>query len=166
MKIVINGKFMSQTITGEQRYAREILSELDLIISKSFELELAVDSAAKDLPDFQNITIRKIGKLNGNLWEQISLPLYVIKNKAKCLCLCDITPILCPFVTVIHDINFKVNKNFFNRKFTLWHRLNTWFCIKRLKKIITVSDFSKREICSNYHVNTDKVDITMCMAAF
>ena len=41
MKIVINGKFMSQTITGEQRYAREILSELDLIIPESFELELA-----------------------------------------------------------------------------------------------------------------------------
>ena len=33
-KIIINGRFLTQKITGVQRYAREIIAELDKIIEK------------------------------------------------------------------------------------------------------------------------------------
>ncbi len=159
VKIIINGKFMSQNITGVQRYAREILLELDKIISSNMQIILAVNSEAKDIPKYENIKVVQVGKLKGSLWEQICLPLYVIKNKAKCVNLCNMMPILTPHIVVIHDINFKVNPKFYSKKFSLWYRLAFCLSIKRINKIITVSEFSKKEIIKNYGIKSDRITV-------
>ena len=159
MKIIINGKFMSQTVTGVQRYAREILLELDKIVHSDMQIFLAVNSDAKNVPEYKNIKVVRVGKLKGNLWEQISLPLYVIKNKAKCASLCNMMPILTPHIVVIHDISFKVNPHFFSKKFSLWYRFAFCLSIKRINQIITVSEFSKREIAKHYKIMYDKITV-------
>lgn len=159
MKIVINGKFMSQPVSGEQRYAREILIELDKLIKATDSVILAVDDNVKDIPKYVNIKVEKIGRFTGVLWEQFSLPLYVAKQHARLICLCDISPVIKPDIIVIHDINFKVNKQYYSQIFSLWHRFNIYVCIRRYKQIITVSEFSKKEICENYHVQSNKISI-------
>lgn len=158
--IVINGKFMSQTVTGVQRYAREILLELDALIQSDIQVILAVNSDARDIPEYKNIQVKTIGRFTGNLWEQISLPLFVKKNKALCVSLCNMTPILTPDIVVIHDISYKVNPQFFSKKFSLWYKLVFALTIKRIKHILTVSEFSKKEIISNYPVDSKKITVT------
>ena len=154
-KIVINGKFMSQTVTGVQRYAREILNELDKILTADHDVILAVDRNAQKIPDYKNIKVKQIGRFYGNLWEQISLPFYAIKNKAFCLSLCNMAPILKPDGVVIHDISYAVNRKFFSKKFSVWYRFVFFMCIKRVHKIITVSEFSKNEIKRYYGIDNE-----------
>lgn len=158
-KIIINGKFMSQTVTGVQRYAREILLELDKIVTKEDNIEIVVNAEAKDIPEYKNITVKKIGKFAGNLWEQISLSLYVIKNRGVCVSLCNMMPILTPHIVVIHDVSIKANPGFYSRKFRMWYELVFKLCIHRIDKIITVSEFSKREICKYYKINSNEIAV-------
>lgn len=160
--VIVNGKFMSQRVTGVQRYAREMLCEIDKLLPENDDIKviLAVDPNAENIPNYQSIQVECIGKLHGNLWEQISLPLYVKKKKAICVSLCNMVPILSPDIAVIHDISFKVNPHFFSRKFSLWYRFVMTLTIKRMKKIITVSEFSKNEIIKYYHVDPSKVMVT------
>lgn len=156
---VINGKFLAQQTTGVQRYAREILLELDKIIADNMNVEILIPKNAVDIPEFKKIKTIKKGIFKGNLWEQISLPLYVSKNKAICLNLCNMMPILTPHIVVAHDINFKVNSQYFSKSFSLWYRLVYRLCIKRLKHIITVSEFSRDEICRVYRTEPESISV-------
>lgn len=158
--IVINGKFMSQRLTGVQRYAREILLELDKLADSSVDIVLLTDKNAVDIPDYKNIRVVSAGKLAGNIWEQITLPAYAIRHKALCVSLCNMAPILKPDVVTVHDINFKVNKNFFSKKFVQWYNFVFFIIMKRIKTIFTVSEFSKSEIECNYGISPEKIIVT------
>lgn len=157
--VVINGKFYSQTVTGVQRYAREIVLELDKIANPN-EIVIAINSQAHDLPILKNIKTVNIGRLTGTLWEQLSLPFYIIKNKAICVNFCNMAPILTPHIVTIHDVSYKVNKRFFSKKFSLWYNFVFDLIIKRIKQIITVSKFSKNEICRVYHKKFQNITVT------
>lgn len=158
--IVINGKFFSQKITGVQRYAREILCELDKLLPPNNNITLLVDKNACDIPSFRNIKIQIKGKFTGTLWEQITLPLYAIRHNAICVSLCNMAPILKPDIVVIHDVSYKVNKSFFSRKFALWYNFVFSLIIHRIKTIFTVSEFSKSEIVRCYGVSPEKIIVT------
>ena len=158
--IVINGKFLSQNITGVQRYAREILLELDKLTDSEIDIVMVTDKNARDIPEYTNIKVERIGRFAGNLWEQISLPLYVLRKKALCVNLCNIAPILTPHIVVIHDVSYKVNKQFFSKKFTLWYNFVFALISRRIKRIITVSQFSRDEICREYRKEPDDITVT------
>lgn len=158
--IVINGKFLSRNVTGVQRYAREILKEMDKLVCKNSRVILAADKNAKDVPRFENITVEKVGILTGNLWEQISLPLFVLRKRALCVSLCNMTPILTPHIVVIHDVSFKVNKTFFSKKFAAWYNFVFSLSIRRIRQIITVSEFSAGEISREYKIDKKKITVT------
>lgn len=165
VKIVINGKFFSQTVTGVQRYAREILSELDCLCppdngsAEFIELILAVDKNADNIPRYENIKVRRFGGFKGNLWEQFSLPLFALKEKAVCVSLCNMAPILKPDIVVIHDVSFKVNKRFFSKKFAFWYNFVFRAIIRRIKRIITVSEFSRGEIAREYEIDPSEITV-------
>ena len=159
-KIIINGKFMSQNVTGVQRYAREILSEMDAVVQPGVEIILACDRNAVNVGKYRNIRIERVGRLTGNLWEQISLPAFVIRNRAVCVSLCNMAPVLTPHIVAIHDVSFRVNKDFFSRKFSLWYGLVFSLIIRRIKQIVTVSDFSRSEICRAYGRDFPNITVT------
>ena len=65
-KIIINGKFLSQKITGVQRYAREVLNRLDpLVYNLNIEIVMAED--AKDVPEFKNIAKKVLSQGNDKI---------------------------------------------------------------------------------------------------
>lgn len=158
-RIIINGKFLSQKITGVQRYAREMTMEMDRLCEKG-EVILAVNKRAVDIPDYKNISVKKIGLFSDNLWEQISLPFFVLRSRGICINLCNMVPILTPHIAVIHDVSFKVNKNFFSKKFALWYNFVFWLSMRRIKRIITVSRFSAEEIAREYDIDLNNIVVT------
>lgn len=158
--VVFNGKFLSQKVTGVQRYAREILRELDKLLPSDADFVLAVDKYAEDVPEYRNIRIVKAGRLSGNMWEQISLPLYVLRHGAVCVNLCNMAPVLTPHIVVIHDVSYKVNKSFFSRKFAAWYNLVFALIIRRIRRIVTVSQFSRDEICRAYRHSFSNITVT------
>ena len=158
--VVINGKFFSQKVTGVQRYAREILNELDKLLTPDSDYVVLVDKYAKDIPAYKNIKVRRSGHFSGNAWEQLSLPLYALRHRAVCVNLCNMAPILKPDIVVIHDVSYKVNKSFFSRKFSLWYNFVFSMIIHRIKTIFTVSEFSKSEIIRCYRISPEKIIVT------
>ena len=66
-----------------------------------------------------------------------------------------------PSIAVIHDINFKHHPK--NLKFI--HRVfyNYFFkkYAKKASRIVTVSNYSKQDICNSYNINASKIDISL-----
>lgn len=156
-KIIINGKFLSQKITGVQRYAREVLNCLDpLVYNLNIEIVMAED--AKDVPEFKNITKKVLSGKASVFWEQIKLPLYIRKQNAIGLHLCHIAPILKPDIVCIHDANVARNPQWFTKKLVLWYGLIHWSCALWAKKILTISNFSKKEIQDIFKISDSRIE--------
>ena len=156
MKVIVNGRFLIHRITGVERYAREILLELDKIILPG-EIEMAVPPEVEDIPSYQNIKVTKVGKLKNRMWEHISFPRYVKRQKGVALNLCNVAPLSNPGIVCIHDMKVKAHPEYFNWKFRMWYNILFKNETKRAKRIITVSEFSKKEIIKYYGVSEDRI---------
>lgn len=156
MEVIINGRFLVHRITGVERYAREIIIELDKIVPPD-KISLAIPPDAKNVPKLKNIKIIKIGRLRNRLWEHLSFPIYVMLRRAISLNFCNVAPILNPGIVCIHDVKINATPQFFSKKFIIWYNILFKNATKRAKKIITVSEFSKAEIVKYYHIKTEKI---------
>ena len=151
MKVIINGRFLTQKITGVQRVAIEILKELDKISDNS-EFYLAAPKGAS-FPDFKNIKCLHVGKRQGVFWEQTDFRRYVKKEKAVSLNLCNSAPLFGKKIVMLHDVKFRAHPEFFSRKFRIWYNFLFRNITKKSLKLLTVSEFSKSEILK-YYKNT------------
>ena len=71
-KIVINGRFLTQKITGVQRYALEITKSIDNLSSEfSLPIEIIVPLHFETQINLKNIKLIHYGTHNGIIWEQI-----------------------------------------------------------------------------------------------
>lgn len=159
-KYIIDGRQLLCGASGVQRYLSEVLRELDGMIEKD-EFTVVVPARAQNVPQYKNLKVVRFGVLNGLLWENISLPLYLAAHKAKGVFLCTVVPFLYPFgIVTIHDVlmfRYKaLRKSFgFFDRFLL--KRNYWFAVKGSSKILTVSISSKNDICSFFNVPEEKV---------
>ena len=160
-KIIINGRFLTQKITGVQRYAREITAALDKIVEKN-KVEIVVPPETKELPNYENIKIVKVGMFHNRIWEHISFPLYVMKCGGIALNLCNVAPLLNPGIVCIHDVKIKAHPEFFSTKFFIWYKLLFFNAAKRARFIITDSEFSKNEIIKYYNIDSERIFIVPC----
>jgi glycosyltransferase involved in cell wall biosynthesis len=75
--IIINGRFLSQPVTGVQRYALEVIQEMDVILKEDIfrriKVVCLVPPEKHIFPGWNNIEIQTTGFNKGNLWEQIDL---------------------------------------------------------------------------------------------
>lgn len=160
---VVNGKFMADRMQGIVRYGREILNCLDCILSDDIRVMLAIPSNAKEIPCYKNIEIITLGDKSGILWEQLDLGSYMRKHKDYTLInFCNVTPFFIqPGITVVHDIMYKTfpenYKSFRNRLSRAWHCIQYNYLFKHEKQIVTVSEFSKKEIVKSYPIAKDKI---------
>lgn len=164
--VVINGKFLTQKITGVQRFALESIKALDKIVSKDNNFILAVPSEVDFTPlgTLQNISIEKVGRKTGILWEQTELSNFIKQKKALGLHLCNAVPLLHPKgICCIHDISYKIHPEFITTKkhkiIKYWHLIQNHISIKKSIKLLTVSETSKKEICQVYKVPESKVNV-------
>lgn len=163
-KIVINGRFLSQKLTGVQRYALEITKSLDKLSQNDFLIELAVPCSVQNIPELKNIKVVQVGKKSGIIWEQTELARYLKKSKALGLHLCNSVPFLCPKgIVCVHDITYKVNPQFITTKHLflakLWHLFQYKVSIKKSLHVFTVSEYSRKEIISTYKINPARISV-------
>lgn len=163
--IIINGKFMAERMQGIVRYSRELISALDEIVDDNMDLVLAIPFNAVDVPKYKQIQVQYLGKRSGIAWEQIDLARFVRRQKgAVLLNLCNIAPFFVrPGITAVHDIMYKVNPSHYttlrNKISRLWHCLQYAYLFRHEKHIITVSEFSKKEIEENYPCARGKITV-------
>lgn len=161
MKYVINGKFLSQRMTGVQRLQIEMIQALDKIVEKDDDIVLLVPPNAKKL-QLDHIKVVQYGKKTGIIWEQVSLLWYQLKNHAIGVNLGNVAPILKPGIVCVCDMNAKVNPQFYSAKYRIWNNLQFFHIFHRAKKVITISEFSKKEIQRIYHCKDSFITVIPC----
>ena len=140
LAVSINGKYLSQAITGVQRYSIEIVKEW-LKTGKQFHL--------------QNPELSSIGRKNLSLWEQ----LLSTKNQQDILwCPTNTGPLLCRNkVLTLHDGAVLSNPEWFSAQYVAWRKVVVPRLLHSSRRIITVSAFSKGNICEYTDIDESKV---------
>ncbi len=163
-KIYINGRFLTQNITGVQRYAIEIVKALDDYLNtrdlnNQYEFEIVAPKNIKQKLELKNIKIRQTGFLKGHLWEQLELPLYVKNNFLFNFCNC--APLLKKNqIVTIHDAAVCAVPQAYSKAFRYWYKFMYKILTMRLNKIFTVSEFSKKELHKYFNLPLEKIEVT------
>ncbi len=134
--IAVDGKFKLQKVTGVQRYALEILNVWE---KNNYNYQLLT-------PSFKPI----------GLWEQ-SLR---TSHSSLLWCPTNSAPLInTRKIVTLHDCAVFYNPKWFSKKYRYWRR----FVIPRIANsslgIITVSEFSKKVICSALGIQQDFVKV-------
>jgi len=99
---------------------------------------------------------------SGTWWEQRALPRLVRQTNADVLFAPGYTaPLLCraPIVVAIHDVSFAAHPEWFTRREGLRRRTLTRLAAMRAARVLTISEFSKREIAVRLGIRADKIDV-------
>lgn len=167
-KIILNGITLTQSeIYGVQRYATEILYELDKIICPG-ELEVIVAEKGQRELQFKNISVVKVPvdvsvRKQLRNWNMFGFSMYVKKCGGISMDLTLTLPIGKCDIVAIHDCiieRCKPNANTFRKKIgRLYYIFKAWLNIKRAKAVITVSEYSKNDIIRLYHISKKKIAV-------
>ena len=105
--IYINGRFLTQDLTGVQRFAIEISKRIssqrnDVVFLVPYSSEI---NFSKEFPDFKFIVLKGF---DGHLWEQLTLPMFLVKNKKPLLInLCNTAPVFYKNqISTHHDVTY------------------------------------------------------------
>jgi glycosyltransferase involved in cell wall biosynthesis len=162
-KIAINGRFLTQKILGVQRFAIESIKAIDALLDTPAyrplkgRIEIIAPAKARDFP-LRNIPLRRAGFFSGYVWEQLELPLHA--SGRLLLNLCMLGPLILRHqIVVVHDATVRALPDNFSARF----RAAYGFLIPRLcaraDLVVTVSEFSRREIGKYYGADTGKMTI-------
>ncbi|MEZ0343291.1 MAG: glycosyltransferase family 1 protein [Caldimicrobium sp.] len=158
-QIFINGKFLTQRLTGVQRFAYEVSKRL---IQLDQEIKLISPSPPMDIYCFpkEKIIIDK-SAFKGVIWEQLKLPQILKKfSQPPLLNLGNTAPLFYENnIVVIHDLAWMRYPEAFSRKFYLWYRFLIPKIARRALLIYTVSEFSKKEIVEELKVKPEKIKV-------
>jgi glycosyltransferase involved in cell wall biosynthesis len=148
--IYINGRFLSQPITGVQRYAHELLNQFDFLLEKpsmyeNLEIHCLIPPKTGIKYQWKNIITKTIGINRGNFWEQLDLPLYL--NGKFLFSPTNTGPLLYRNQALtIHDASVFAVPHAYSFPFRLKHKLIHITLSQFAKTIITDSEFSQKEL--------------------
>lgn len=163
-KIFLNGRFLTQSITGVQRTAHELIKALDNLIDESFidpdQYELILIAPKEDLQQLHLKHIRLIQKgfLKGNLWEQLELPIYTFNHLLVSMGYVS-SLLKRKQIIVMHDAATFSHPLFFKLAFRTWYKFAISILNKIALHIITVSKYSKSELIKYTKIKGDKVSV-------
>ncbi|MGF1730521.1 glycosyltransferase family 4 protein [Photobacterium kasasachensis] len=152
--LVVNARFLTQDLTGVQRFAIEISKELKKYNTK---VVFVAPHNIKDKILAEYLDVQVIGNSTGHLWEQVELPLYLKRKCANATLInfCNTAPILyCNKVSTVHDIAFIKWSKSFSKSFSMFYKFLIPLIIKSSKRLVTVSEFSKTEIERYYKLSS------------
>jgi glycosyltransferase involved in cell wall biosynthesis len=152
--IFINGRFLTQPMSGVQRYAREIVRALDRRPGAADRYVLLTPTGADDLT-LTNIPVRTIPGGRGHVSEQTTLAWTA--RRGRLLSLCGAGPVLHPRqVIVIHDAAVFRHPEHFRPTYAAFHR-NLGRLLARRARLATVSEFSRQELATTLHLPASNI---------
>ena len=163
MRIAINGRFLTQEITGVQRHARELVRALDCVLADDpaaatgAEVTLLTPRGA-DAPELRAIRCRAVGRLHGQLWEQLELPAHA--RGALLLDLANAAPAAVRRqIVTVHDALVFAAPESFSRAYRTWYRMLLPWLGRRAALILTVSEFSRLELARRAGIPLERIRV-------
>lgn len=164
-ELYFNGRFLTQSITGVQRFAIELLKDFDHLLDRQpnlrkkyiFKLITPKNTLETDL-GLKHIQLVSKGFLKGHFWEQLQLPFLV--KKRGLINLCNTGPAFKRNqLVVIHDAAvFTIPQNF-SFKFRFFYKTLFKLLAVISKSILTVSEFSKTELLKFLPIKRSKITV-------
>ncbi len=139
--LMVNARFTTRPLTGVDRVAAETIRALARIAPTN--LVGAIPNADPITPIDGMKLVR--GRLKGHAWEQLELPRAV--GGRWLYSPCNTGPVLIGRqIVVIHDAQFITIGHTYSRAFRTWYRALLPALARRARIVVTVSDFSRREL--------------------
>jgi len=163
MRLVINGRFLAQPVTGVQRYAREVVAAIDRQLPRhpGWTAEILVPRGVAT-PDYEHVTARQVGRLRGHAWEQFELPLHARGDAL--FCPANTAPIASLLsgqaVTVtVHDLSYRYFPSAYTRAFRAVYNTVIPVVMRRAARILTVSHAERAQILLHYPGAADRLAV-------
>ena len=155
--LYINARFLTQNITGVQRFAIEISKQLKRLYKNDIEFVSPKNIIHIDLAN--ELYVKIIGNTTGHLWEQIDLPKYLKSiDNPLLINLANTAPLFYKNkIVTIHDLAFLHHPEWFSRKFTFVYNLMIPKIAKDSRHILTVSNYVKEDISKSYHISLNNI---------
>ncbi len=154
--IYVNARFLTQAMTGVQRYSLEVSLQLR---EQMPEIRFVAPRNIVQHEAAQALGVELVGNRTGHAWEQLDLPKFLRSQGSPLLVnLANTAPLLYGNkLSTLHDIAFERFPENFSWKFRTAYQLATPRTIRTSKKVLTVSEFSKQEICAVYNIAPERV---------
>ena len=145
--VFINGRFLTQVLTGVQRYSRELVRALDLLVEAQPDPDtewVLLCPPKAELPPLRAVRSVTVGGATGHLWEQTRLA--AAARGSVVVSLGNSGPLWHRRqLVVIHDASvFRTPENY-GRPYRIAHRTLTRL-LSRTAQLATVSRFSQQEL--------------------
>lgn len=153
--LAINGKFLTGADTAVHKVALELVRAL---CAGEEDLRVLVPPGLEDSPRRGDLPLERAGRLNGIAWEQISLPR--ARRGRLLLNLCNMTPLLArDAYTMVHDAQVFTASASYGRARRLWARLHIRRAGRLQRGLLTVSDFSKRDLVAQGVAPAERIHV-------
>ena len=166
MKYLINPNFLCRNLTGIERFAYETCKRLDLLLQPDDDIGILIPINAKTIPEFKNI---KTINMNNPIksfpkWDLFEFAFWCKKLNATGINFSNTAPLgkACG-ISFIHDIYAKLYpqdfSSFKEKLIRFYSCFNYRNIAKNAKKVITVSDFSRKQIQDIYRVSDSRIAV-------
>ncbi len=162
--IFINARFLTKTVTGVQRYAREMIKAIAGLKQDRYDFTLVTHRGPLiDLPIVSKV-IQDDSVFTGHMWEQLRLPYLAIKHRADIIWSpCNVGPIIAhKHVLTIHDASVYACPGWFSKRFSLIYRIILPILGRTASRIVTDSNFSKTELIKYGVTREMKLTVINC----
>lgn len=148
-RVAINGKYLaSKHRSGVFRVADQLTRRMDHHLSKAAtppDWTMVCPPDAIDIPAFSALRTRIAGPLTWQVWEQFQLP--VAARGQLLVSLANLAPIAHPnAITMVHDAQVFISPQSYSKAFVAWYKFVLPRIGARAAKILTVSDYSRRQL--------------------
>lgn len=141
INIYVNSKFKNQKLTGVQRVAKDLIDALE---KKEVKLSFIDNPYSGFL---------------GHLYEQFIIP-FILPKDSVLLSPINTGPILCRNqLLILHDVAFMDHPKWFSKSFIFFYKLIVPTLVKRVDAVVTISEFSKSRIVTNFKFDTNKISV-------
>jgi glycosyltransferase involved in cell wall biosynthesis len=157
--VVVNARFLTQRVTGVQRFAIELSKILKERLGDHIKFVTCKGVIHKEL--YNELQAETIGLNRSHMWEQVDLFLYLRTNENPLLISFSATgPIFYQRqIVTIHDMAFKFYKHTFSKLFALTYNLMIPRLASKCIHVFTVSNTSKADICRELNLPQNKVSV-------
>lgn len=152
--LVVNARFLTQKVTGVQRFAAEVTRALAASGTKPRLL------APRDAPArFGDLPVEHVGTRAGQAWEQLDLPRAA--GDAMLLNLGNTAPLLrgARQAVVIHDAGVFDTPESYSFSFRAWYRALHLALPRRGARIVTVSEFSRGRLAARLRLDPARIGV-------
>lgn len=151
-KVYLNARFAGQKVTGVGRLAEEISARLLPLLARDERFQAVVLAPGRPLSPQASV-----------LWEQLVVPLRARGGFLVSLANTGPLALRRQLVVVCDASVFAVPENY-SPLFRAWYRLALNVLLRRAEQVVTISEFSRRELARYCRVPESRIEVIPCGA--